>query len=91
MTPEITALDAQINALKAQRDVLEQAHLATLAIAPVGALITWGKGGRFMGEILSYIERYGAVRYRVRHILKDGTSGAVRVVCVWDEPAVKAV
>lgn len=85
MTPEIEALDEQISALKAQRHVLEQAHLASVAAFPVGSFINWdnSKTGRVIGFDLW---AGNCVAYRVRRLKANGIDGAVVTVYPYQKP-----
>ena len=86
MTPEITALDVQINALKAARNVLEQEHLASVAAFPVGSLINWGRH-KYCGRVIGFGLWAGScVSYRVRRLKANGIDGAVVTVDLYQKP-----
>jgi len=85
MTPEITALDVQINALKAARNVLEQEHLASVAAFPVGSLINWDRCNT--GRVIGFDLWAGScVSYRVRRLKANGIDGAVVTVDLYQKP-----
>lgn len=85
MTPEIKAIEYEINKLRLKRVALVSDYLATIAVAQIGELITWRKG-QYKGRVIGFIERYESADYLAVRIKKDGTDGAKVTVSHYDSP-----
>lgn len=82
----IKEIDAQMEALSAEKSGLQTIVLETMTELRVGDLITWGRV-RHKGRVLSMFEFCGGPAFRVQIVKKDGSDGIGTVrVQPYDNP-----
>ena len=82
----VVELEAQINPLLKEREVLTEELAELKSPFKKGDTITWGRRGQ-RGRVLKSFFWLGEVaRWNVRSILKDGSEGQVWEVRSYDKP-----